>query len=201
MFAGSGFTGPILPSQLALTDGGIQLINENDTTKALIWNLAEEPTLTTQTIRPPYIIVGFWQGGSFNLPEATAKVTITTDVQLVLDRPGTYLLSAYARLDLAGWVSDDEQPLTLKLRRTNNTAADLLVETGSSLYAIASAVAPIRAAASTDTIATLTIRSLYSTAASDDNIQLWGTCEAASGAGAAGTVDVKEVQFIAHRIG
>lgn len=59
--------------------------------------------------------------------EATAEVSIDgTSIALTLNEAGTWMISARVRVDYSeATFATDNKPLNLKLRRTNNTAADI----------------------------------------------------------------------------
>lgn len=65
-------------------------------------------------------------GTGHTIDDTSGIVTIgATAVTLAITTPGTYLLSARARVDYWGATFADHELVTLKLRRTNNTAADV----------------------------------------------------------------------------
>lgn len=195
MFAGRGFTMP-LPPAFCLSDSGPQIVNATDTTKALQFDLSGEPASTTETIRPPYIIGNTWQGGTTNLANSTAKITITTDCALTLDRPGFYEMSAVINLTASSWNSATVKLLTMKLRRSNNTAADLPFFPGSASYISRTITVPVLAGTSPH-VAEVILKGLYETANSDDIIEVWGVVAAPD---TSGNVQVTEVNFLARRI-
>jgi hypothetical protein len=65
-------------------------------------------------------------GTAYQLTASDAALDFgTTDPSLTLTKAGTYLLTARVRLDYNGATFSAVRTATLKLRRTNNTAADL----------------------------------------------------------------------------
>ena len=113
----------------------------------------------------------------------------TTDPAITIDSPGTYLILARARFENVGATFAASRLLTLKLRRTNNTAADLTG--GTSLYNT-----PIITTL-TSSLTELTIQAVYTTTNSDDIIALFtliGTVPSA------GSLTVDEASIIAYRL-
>lgn len=114
----------------------------------------------------------------------------TTDPSLTITSPGTYLLIARVRVDYNGATFAAVRNGALKLRRTNNTAADLA--NGQSGF-------------KTDIITTLTYTLgsfnlppvVYVTTNSDDVIELWGNLDTVP---TAGSLDAVEAEIIAIRL-
>lgn len=98
----------------------------------------------------------------------------TTDPTLVITSPGTWLLFCNIRLDYAAATFASSRTIALKVRRTNNTAADVTNAT---------------AGGETGVITTTTktenypIIVSYTTANSDDLLELWGSVSVAPSAG------------------
>jgi len=132
----------------------------------------------------------FAAGTVYALTATSAAVDFgTTDPSITLDKPGTYLLIARAKLNYKAATFAASRTTTMKLRRTNNTAGD--VTNGA-------------ATASTDIITTLTYtmidqtwQTIYTTANSDDVIAIFGHVSVLP---SAGSLDVAEASIIAIRI-
>jgi hypothetical protein len=124
-----------------------------------------------------------------NTTSAAALDFGTTDPSLTLTKAGTYLLTARVRLDYNGATFSAVRTATLKLRRTNNTAADL--SNGS-------------AAAKTQIVTTLsgtfmdiTWQVLYTTSSTNDAIALFGSLDVVP---SAGSLDAVEASIVAVRL-
>lgn len=73
-----------------------------------------------------YNLAVYAAGTAYDLTATSAALNFgTTDPVLVLDKAGTYLLQARVNLQFVGATFAANQTVTLKLRRTNNTAADV----------------------------------------------------------------------------
>lgn len=131
-------------------------------------------------------------GTAYNLTNAQAAVTLgTTSPALVVDEPGVYIVRAAIHLAFNG-ATITTQTMSPKVRRTNNTAADLSVVPVIDLPAMTTlthsygivVIPPFR----------------YATPRSDDALAIFGALSAAAGAG---NVEVQAIgTFIsAERIG
>lgn len=128
-------------------------------------------------------------GTAYSLTITPALLTFgTTSPTLTINKPGTYLIRARAQVVRNNSTHIADHTVTLKLRRTNNTAADL-----------ANAVTAYPDDphnASNDTEGNWMIPEvIYTTANTDDVIELWGDV---SSAGTGGTHDVTEASIIAE---
>lgn len=73
-----------------------------------------------------YSLTVYAAGTAYTLTAVSAALDFgTTDPVLTINKAGTYLLIARANLELVGATFAANRTVTLKLRRTNNTAADL----------------------------------------------------------------------------
>ena len=105
---------------------------------------------------------------------ATAVTFGTTNPSIVLDAAGTYLVSAQVHLAYAG-ATVVAETATLKVRRTNNTAADLSVVPVIDL--------PVSTTL-TNSYGTVSIPPfVYTTTAVDDAVTIFANVSAALGAG------------------
>lgn len=114
----------------------------------------------------------------------------TTDPSLTITSPGVWLLLACVRVDYNAATFAAVRTGTLKLRRTNNTAADLANGSRSFL---------------TDIITTLTYTLgvialppvIYTTTNSDDNIQIFGDVSVIP---SAGSLDAVQAEIVAIKL-
>jgi hypothetical protein len=130
-------------------------------------------------------------GTSYQLTATPAQVVFgTTSPSLTITSAGVWLLLARARVDYTGSTFAAVRTGTLKLRRTNHTAADLANSPASFL---------------TDIITTLTYTLgvidlapiIYTTTNNDDIIQVWGSISVVP---TAGSIDVSESSIVAVKL-
>jgi hypothetical protein len=114
----------------------------------------------------------------------------TADPSLTIDAAGTYLILCQAQFDYNNASFAAEQTVTMKLRRTNNTPADI---------ANASAQEATRVVATVSfpccLIALPAI--VYTTSNSDDVLELWGDVSVAP---STGSLDAVAASIVAIRI-
>jgi hypothetical protein len=130
-------------------------------------------------------------GTAYALTATSAAIDFgTTDPSIVLNKAGTYLLLARASLRYTAATFAASRNVTLKLRRTNNTAADL---TGGSTVLATNIV--------TTTTATFAAVSLppivYTTAVATDIITIFGDVAVVP---TAGSLDAVEANIVAVRL-
>lgn len=83
-------------------------------------------TLTQSNIPGTYKLAIYGAGTAYSLTNAQAAITMgTTSPSLTLDKRGTYRLKSRAVVNYNGATFAAVRNLTMKLRRTNNTAADV----------------------------------------------------------------------------
>lgn len=129
-------------------------------------------------------------GTAYSLTATPAALDFgTTDPSLTITAPGSYLLLARARLDYSGATFAAVRTATLKLRRTNNTAADL---TNGSVAAKTDIITTL-----TYTMATISWWVVYTTANSDDAITIFGDVSVLP---SAGSLDAMEASIVAIRL-
>lgn len=130
-------------------------------------------------------------GTAYQFTNASAALTFgTTSPTLVINAVGTYVIYARVRVDYNGATFAAVRTGTLKLRRTNNTAADLTNATSSF---------------KTDIITTLTYTladifipiTTYITTNTNDSISIFGDISVVP---SAGSLDCVEAEIIAVRI-
>lgn len=148
-----------------------------------------EPLINSVAIG--HVISAPGTGTPYALTDTAAAINLgTTDPALVVDQPGTYLLFGQVHLAANG-ATVVAETAALKIRRTNNTAADV------------SQVLPVDLPAMTTlthTLGTFLIPPiLYTTANSDDALSLFGNVSAALGAG---TIDATAIgtSLLAQRL-
>lgn len=138
-----------------------------------------------------YSLTVYAAGTAYSLTNTAAALNFgTADPVITLNKAGTYLLIAKATLDYAGATFAASQAVTLKLRRTNNTAADV---SNSSLVV------------DTDIITTLSYTFgafalpavLYTTANTDDEITIFGDVAVVP---SAGSLDAVAASIVAVRL-
>lgn len=135
-------------------------------------------------------LTSYSAGTVYSLTATPAQVVFgTTSPALTINGAGTYLIFANAKLDYNGATFAAVRTPTLKLRRTNNTAADL-------------ANASVTAATSIITALTYTLEQLawwaiYTTTNTNDIIQIFGSIDVIP---TLGTLDVSAASLIAIRL-
>lgn len=138
-----------------------------------------------------YSLSVYAAGTAYQLTNTAAALTFgTTSPSLTLDKAGTYLLLARVNLLYNGATFAASRTVTLKLRRTNNTAADLTNGT---------------ATAATDIVTTKTFtfgvfelpQVIYTTALTNDAIALFGDVSVVP---TAGSLDAVAANIVAIRL-
>lgn len=129
-----------------------------------------------------YNVSVYAAGTAYSLTNTAAAIDVgTTDPAIVLDKAGTYLIMGQVNLQYAGATVSTETA-TLKVRRTNNTAADLsalvvvdlpVATTLTHMYGIVP-IPPF----------------VYTTTATDDAVALFGNVSAGL---SAGTINVTAI--------
>lgn len=114
----------------------------------------------------------------------------TTDPALTLNQPGTYLILSRAVASFAGATFAATKNLTVKLRRTNNTAGDL---TGASTVLPTGVTTTVTGPLGNVVIPPV----LYTTANMNDSISVFAVIETAPSAGA---LTLTESEIIAIRL-
>lgn len=135
-------------------------------------------------------LTSYAAGTAYSLTATPAALDFgTTDPQITINSPGTYLIKGRAKINYTGATFAAVRTVTLKLRRTNNTAADLT--NGSTTY-------------STQIITLLTFTGVvvnwevtYTTSNSDDVVTIFGDVSVLP---TAGTIDITEASIVATRL-
>jgi len=130
-------------------------------------------------------------GTAYSLTSTPALLALgTTTPSLTITSPGTWKLEARVRIDNNAKTTAAVRTITILLRRTNNTAAD-----------ITDTSCAVKTAIMTTLTFTLTSMNLptvsYVTLNSDDQIEAWGSADSVAGAG---TFDVVEAMIFATKI-
>lgn len=129
-------------------------------------------------------------GTAYSLTGTPAGLVFgTTNPVLNLTAAGTYLIIASANVILNAATFAAIKTVTLKLRRTNNTAADLA---NGSITCIAPVVTLI-----SGTVANNTWAKIYTTSNANDSITIFGDVASLP---AAGSLDVNEASIIAIKL-
>lgn len=130
-------------------------------------------------------------GTAYQLTNTDALLNFgTTDPSLTITSAGVWLILATARIDYTGATFAASRTLNLKLRRTNNTAADIANSTRQGL---------------TDIITTLTYTFgvfalppvIYTTTNNNDILELWGSISTVP---SAGSLDASAAEIIAVKL-
>lgn len=132
----------------------------------------------------------FSAGTVYSLTTTAALLDFgTTDPSVTINKAGTYLLMARVNLQNTGATYLNSRTVTLKVRRTNNTAADITNGT----IALGTRVIT----AQTGTMEDSAWQTLYTTTNTDDILQLWGSISTVP---SAGSLDATEASIVAVRV-
>lgn len=180
----------ILRLQAQVDDAGIldlDAINEtNDSQDASILALQTDVEL----LQAPNTEVIHGAGTAYALTNAAAAIDLgTTDPAIVIGVAGTYLLLATLKVEYTG-ATVVAETATLKLRRTNNTAADVTATPVVIDLPVATTLTHTYGVVHLPPV-------LYTTTNTDDAISLFGQVSATLGAG---TIDVSMADIVAIRI-
>lgn len=136
-------------------------------------------------------ITAYAVGTAYSLTNAQAALVFgTTNPAITVNVAGTYLLLAVVRLDYNGATFAATRNATIKIRRTNNTAADVANATTTFETAVVTLT--------TDTMATISLPPVvYTTSNTDDALTIFGGLNTAP---SAGSLDAVEASLIAIRI-
>lgn len=133
---------------------------------------------------------GYGTGTAYSLTTTSSKIDFgTTDPSITIPSPGTYLIMANLKIEYAG-VTTIGGTASFKLRRTNNTAADLSNAITNFTYP---ALTLLSQTAGDSDIAPV----IYTTSNSNDVIEMWGN---RSGGLTLGNINVGEASVVAIRI-
>jgi hypothetical protein len=131
-------------------------------------------------------------GTAYTLTATPAAVVLgTTPPVLVLNKAGTYRISARVQIRFAGATFAASQEVAIKLRRTNNTAGDLTGGSTTIPSGITSVLTGLLAVVNLPDV-------IYTTTNDDDSITIFASVAVLPGVG---TVTVTEASIVAERIG
>lgn len=131
-------------------------------------------------------------GTVYSLTTTMQKVDFgTTDPAITIPAAGTYLIYTNVKLAYNGLLSATNKTVTLKLRRTNNTAADLSNSTTTFVTPVV-ALSALNGTAGDCDIPAL----IYTTSNNNDSIELWGNISAAI----TGSMDIQEASIVIVKI-
>lgn len=153
-------------------------------------NVPDGQQIDSNGYRVNYPLAAYASGTVYSLTNTSALVDFgTTDPILTIDKPGTYWVSGKAQLKYNAATFAANQTATCKIRRTNNTAADLSGATRTIDTRIITTI--------TDNAGLVEVpETVYTTTNQDDHLQLWCSLSAAPGAG---SVDVTSAEITAKR--
>jgi len=133
-----------------------------------------------------YSLAAYASGTAYALTATPAALVFgTTSPNLTLDKAGTYLLSGRINLQYAGATFAANQTVTLKLRRTNNTAADLTNGTTTVTTRIITTI--------TDELGSISLPPVLYAATAGDVISIFASVAATPSAGALNATDASIV--------
>lgn len=140
-------------------------------------------------LQPAKIVYGYGSGANYTVTNTSAEVDEGTDSAIVIDEAGTYSLRGSVSLRYSGATFAGTEVITLKLRRTNNTAADV---TNSSVALVAFGLTTFNGSIQ------VPVREVtYATSNTDDRIALFIDVSAGP---SAGSLLVTESHIVAERI-
>lgn len=153
------------------------------------------PTTRVLNVPPPAGVsntAAYSAGTVYTLTTTSQKVDFgTTDPVVTIPSPGTYLIFTNIKLEANGLTLAVARQSDFKLRRTNNTAADIP-------NAVTNFKSPILSVAQNGTAGDVDIPVVkYTTTNSNDVLELWGSI---SGTTLTGTMTVGEASVVAVKI-
>jgi hypothetical protein len=153
-------------------------------------NLASGVALQYNAVAAMNPLSVYASGTVYTLTATSAGVDFgTTDPILTVNAIGTYSIRARVKVALNGATFAANRTLTLKLRRTNNTAADLTNSTTTWIVPIVTTI--------TNTLAIIDLPEvLYTTANANDTIQIFADISVLP---TAGSISIDEASIVAVR--
>lgn len=181
--ATAGVVGPV-----SSTDGNVALWDgtTGDTLKDSTVSVSGTGVLAVNSS-----IAAYAAGTAYSLTNAQAALVFgTTSPSITINVAGTYLLLSVVRIDYNGATFAASRNATLKLRRTNNTAADVTNATTTYETAVVTLL--------TDTMATINLPPVvYTTSNTNDIVTIFGGLNTAP---SAGSLDAVEASLVAIRL-
>jgi hypothetical protein len=130
-------------------------------------------------------------GTVYNITTTSAKVDFgTTDPSITITSAGTYLIMSNIRVDYSGLTNVAANTVTAKLRRTNNTAADITNATGDFIVPPVTLLTSTGGDCDVNTV-------IYTTSNNNDTIELWAS---RSGSISVGNIQAGNAWIVAIRI-
>ena len=168
-------------SSVTDTSDGLQICSKTTPTQCLIVNPKSLPTGTANLLAPWSVTAS--ATGLTSAITGTVGAALTSGPTLTITQPGTYMLSSSVSTTLAAATFTNFEAVTCQLYRTNNTP-------GAITSTLSTALTPSVTASSTGgpTISTPVIA--YTTANSNDAIQVYCAISADPGAGAINATEV-----------
>lgn len=115
-----------ISSDIAVITPGANIGDDQHRLGTVFVDTLDANTIDLDSLSINYNLSVYAAGTAYALTATSAALDFgTTDPALVLDKAGTYLLQATANLQYVGATFAANRTVTLKLRRTNNTAADV----------------------------------------------------------------------------
>jgi hypothetical protein len=147
--------------------------------------------IETETVNFGHAIQAYSAGTVYILTNSAALLDFgTTDPSIILDQAGTYLILCGGNFKLNAATFAANQTITCKLRRTNNTAADIT-------NAVDVITLPI-VTTTTNHAGTCNVpHIIYTTTNTTDNLQLFGSLSATP---SAGTVSCQSAFILAVKL-
>lgn len=138
-----------------------------------------------------YSLTVYAAGTAYTMTNTSAALDFgTTDPVLTINKAGTYLLIPRANLEFVGATFAANRTVTLKVRRTNNTPADV---TGSSTAFGTNIVTTVSGVLFNGTLPAV----LYTTTNTDDALTIYGDVSVAP---TAGSLQATEASLVAIRL-
>lgn len=133
-------------------------------------------------------------GTGYNITTTSAKIDFTgggsVDPSITLGAAGTYVITSNVRIDYNGLTNVAANTVTVKLRRINNTAADLADATGGFTVPPVTLLTSTGGDCDVNTV-------IYTTANNNDVIELWASRSASI---SVGNIVAGNAWIVAHRI-
>lgn len=138
-----------------------------------------------------YTLTSYAAGTAYSLTNTAAALDFgTTDPSVTINKAGTYSIRGKVRLNYTGATFAASRTVTIKFRRTNNTAADLTNGTEVVLTAIVTTV--------TATFMEVVLPEvIYTTTNTDDVVKLFGDVNTVP---SAGTLDAAAASIVVSRL-
>lgn len=181
--AGTGLSGGGTTGAVSLTNTGVVSISSGSGISAT----ASNGSITLSTLVSTYAVSA--AGTAYSMTASSATLDFgTTDPTLTLTQAGTYIIIARANIEYTAATFAANRTLTLKIRRTNNTAADVV--TTSMSTRVTTTV--------TDILGIIDLPAvIYTTTNTNDALALTGFLSVVP---TAGTLDATEASIVAVRI-